>query len=143
MKGEKLYLKAKLLHKKMYKYPNYIEEKEREEMYAQYFNLLKKAAYFGIPEAQYDYGQQYESMNYLNIQNPKYNPKKCIYWYTKACMQNHAEACNNLASFYETGEGCEKDLKKALDLYKKSADLGYSIGRKNYKIMLRQMQTNP
>ena len=44
-----------------------------------------------------------------------------------------------LATFYESGEGCEKDLEKALALYKKSADLGDSIGKKNYKIMKGQL----
>jgi TPR repeat protein len=140
MKGEIIYLKAKSLHSKMYEYPNYVKEQKREKMYKQYLHLIRKAAYLGHPDAQYDLGQQYEDMNYLSIHNSNYNPKKCIYWYTKACLQNHAEACNNLAAFYETGNGCKKDLKKALSLYKKSSELGYSIGKKNYNIMLRQIQ---
>lgn len=140
MKGEKYYLKARLLHKKMYDYPNYINEDDRIVMYEQYINYLKKSAYLGNVQAQYDLGQQFETMNYLNINSSMYNPKKCIYWYTKACLQNHPQACNNLALFYEKGEGCKKNLHKALSLYKKSAELGYSIGKKNYKIMRKQMQ---
>lgn len=141
MKGDRIYLKAKEVHKKMYEFPDQIKEEDRKDIYNEYFNLLKRAAYLGHADAQYDFGQQYETMNYLSIENPKYNPKKCIYWYTKACVRNHAAACNNLATFYESGEGCKKDLKKALALYKKSADLGYSLGKKNYKIMKRQLRS--
>lgn len=142
MRGDKIYIKAKALHEKMYECPDQIKEEDRKDIYNEYFNLLKRAAYLGHADAQYDFGQQYETMNYLSIENPKYNPKKCIYWYTKASAQNHAAACNNLASFYESGEGCEKDLEKALALYKKSADLGDPLGVKNYKIMKRHHGEN-
>lgn len=140
MRGDRIYLKAMAVHKKMYEVSGQIKEGKRKVIYNEYLNLLRRAAYLGHPEAQYDLGQQYETMNYLSIENPKYNPAKCIFWYTKASAQNHAAACNNLATFYESGEGCEKDLEKALALYKRSADLGYSPGKKNYKIMKRQMR---
>ncbi|HEY1201960.1 MAG TPA: tetratricopeptide repeat protein [Niastella sp.] len=140
MRGDRIYLKAKAAHEKMYISSGQIKEEDRKNIYNEYFKLLKRAAYLGHADAQYDLGQQYETMNYLSIENPKYNPAKCIYWYTKASVQNHAAACNNLATFYESGEGCEKDVEKALALYKRSADLGYSPGKKNYKIMKRQMR---
>lgn len=118
-----------------------LQKKNKKKLiYKEYLYFLRKAAYSGNAEAQYDLAQQYETMNYLSIENPMYNPKKCIYWYTKSCMQDHAAACNNLASFFETGDGGEKDLNKALMLYKKSGDLGYGIGAKNYKIMKKQMK---
>lgn len=141
MKGERIYLKAKAVHEKMYALSGQIKEEEKEIIYNEYFTLIKRAAYLGHADAQYDLGQQYETMNYLNIENPKYNPTKCIYWYTKACAQNHAAACNNLAAFYESGTGCEKDLQKALMLYKKSAELGDSLGKENYKIMKQQLRS--
>jgi TPR repeat protein len=141
MKGNRIYLKAKAVHEKMYALSGRIKDEQRRNIYNEYFNLLKRAAYVGHADAQFDLGQQYETMNYLSIENPKYNPKKCIYWYTKAAEQSHAAACNNLATFYESGQGCEKDLEKALALYKKSAELGDALGKKNYKIMKRQMQS--
>lgn len=142
MKGEKLYLKASLLHSKMYEYPNHLTESEKKKLYKEYVNLLRKSAYLGNAKAQYDLGQQYETMNFLHIHNPNHNPKKCVYWYTKACMQDHAEACNNLATFFESGIGCRQNLNKALALYKKSAMLGSTLGKKNYKIMQNQLNVN-
>lgn len=139
MRGDSIYLKAKAVHEKMYALSGRIKDEDRKVIYNEYFSLLKRAAYVGHADAQYDLGQQYETMNYLSIENPKYNPAKCIFWYTKASVQNHAAACNNLATFYESGEGCKKDLKKALALYKKAADLGDSPGKKNYRIMKRQL----
>jgi TPR repeat protein len=78
-------------------------------------------------------------VGFLGTPNPNYAPKKSVYWYTKACINNHAEAFNNLAFHYEIGKGCQQDLNKALELYKKSAELGYSIGKHNYKKMLRDL----
>ena len=75
----------------------------------------------------------------MGIPNPMYNPSKSVYWYKKACSQNQPEACNNLGNLYEKGEGCEQNLEEALLLYKKSSDLGYDLGKKNYKLMLKQM----
>jgi TPR repeat protein len=140
MRGDRIYLRAKAVHEKMYELSGRTKEEERISIYNEYFNLLKRAAYLGHADAQYDLGQQFETMNYLSIENPKYNPSKCIYWYTKAAEQNHAAACNNLATFYESGQGCEKDLEKALALYKKAAELGDPQGKENYKIMKRQLQ---
>lgn len=139
MRGEKYYTKAKLLHQKMYTIANPVNERQQKKMYLQYLRLIRLSAYSGNIEAQYDLAQQYETMNYLSVESPMYNPKKCIYWYTKACKSNHAEACNNLASFYETGEGVKKNLKLALQLYQRSAELGSALGKKNYTIMKRQM----
>jgi TPR repeat protein len=141
MRGNRIYSNAKIVHEKMYESSGQIKEEERISIYNEYFNLLKRAAYAGHADAQYDLGQQYETMNYLSIENPKYNPTKCIYWYTKAAEQNHAAACNNLATFYESGQGCEKDLEKALALYKKAAELGDPQGKENYKIMKRQLRS--
>jgi TPR repeat protein len=141
MRGDSIYLKAKAVHEKMYALSGRMKDADRSNIYNEYFDLLKGAAYAGHADAQYDFGQQYETMNYLSIENPKYNPAKCIYWYTKAAEQNHAGACNNLATFYESGNGCEKDVEKALALYKKSEELGDPQGKKNYKIMKRQMES--
>src|SRR4051812_40036469 len=104
MKGKKAYALAIVIHNEMYKFPNRLNDTEKKKLYAQYFSLIKKSAYLGYPEALFDIGQQYEDFGYLGMPNPMYNPKKCVFWYTKACDKNHAEACNNLANFYEKGE---------------------------------------
>jgi hypothetical protein len=137
MEGQKTYNLAMAIHQKMYARPHSAEE--QEELHAQYFKLIKQAAYRGHIEGQYDLAQLYEDIGYLGIPNPIGNPKMCIYWYTKACQRGHAEACNNLATFYESGKGCNQNLDVALDLYKRSANFGSPNGKKNYKIMLRDM----
>jgi TPR repeat protein len=139
MKGSKAYMMAMDIHKKMYEYPSELTSAEKEKLYEEYFLLIKKSAYYGNIEAQYDLAQQYESMSFLGLSNPRYNPRRCIFWYSKACELGHAEACNNLAAFYEMGEGCERDLEIALDLYKKSANLGSLNGKKNLKIMQKDL----
>ncbi|MFN0290102.1 tetratricopeptide repeat protein [Pedobacter helvus] len=139
MIGEKAYLLATRLRVILSEYPNKLDDKIRNEVYREYLFLLRKAAYSGHLEAQYDLAQQYETMSFLAINNPMSNPKKRIYWYTKACERNHPEACNNLASLYELGEGCDKNLDLALALYKKSAELGSPNGKENYKIMIKDM----
>jgi hypothetical protein len=137
MKGKKAYNLAMAIHEKMYAKSHSVEE--QRELHAQYFKLIKKAAYSGHTDGLYDMGQQYEDIGYLGIPNPISNPKMCVYWYTKACQSGHAEACNNLATFYESGKVCKQNLDVALDLYKRSANLGSPNGKKNYKIMLRDM----
>jgi TPR repeat protein len=137
MKGQKAYFSAKAIHKQMYEKSHNLEEQKK--LYALYLGLIRKAAYVGHTESLYDMGQQYENIGYLGIPNPMYNPIKSIYWYTKACEKNHAEACNSLATFYESGCGCEKNLDLSLKLYKRSADLGSPNGKKNYKIMVRDL----
>ena len=45
-------------------------------------------------------------------------------WYSKASKSGHARATFNLASLYETGQGVEKDFKKAVQLYKEAISRG-------------------
>lgn len=87
----------------------------------------------------YEYAQQFEDISYLGINNPLFNPKRRNFWYLKAAESGHSEACNNLAYVYEIGEGLKKDYVKALDFYRRSAELGSSLGKKNYKNMKRDI----
>jgi TPR repeat protein len=137
MKGQKAYKLAKAIHEMMYTNSHSLDEQKK--LHAQYFALIKKAAYQGNTESQYDMGNQYEDIGYLGIPNPLYNPKKAIFWHTKASKNGHAEAFNNLAHFYELGTGCTQNLDIALEFYKQSANLGSPNGKKNYKTMLRDM----
>jgi TPR repeat protein len=139
MKGQRAYILAESAYEKLYKNLSISDSTKKKKLYDQYLKLLRTAAYCGYTDALYDMGQQYEDISHLGIPNPMYNPKKCVYWYTKACQKGDAEACNNLASFYEKGEGCIKDLNYALELYKQSSDLGSPNGKKNYKLMLHDL----
>ena len=136
MKGKLEMDKAKKINDRLYS--KSLETREKVLLYKEYISLLRKAAYKGNSEAQFELGQQYEDINYWG-ENQNHNPRKCLYWYTKACEKNHAEACNSLAHLYEVGEGINKNVNKALRYYKKSADLGSEIGRDNYKLLLQEI----
>ena len=142
MKGQKAYNAAKEIHKKMYSYGDSgsYTQAEKNTFYHQHFSLIKKAAYLGHTEALYEMGAQYEDIGFLGMSNPIYNAKKCVYWYTKAIQKGHAEAHNNLAFFYEKGEGCKQNIDYTLELFKRAAELGSTNGKKNYKIQLRIME---
>ncbi len=45
-------------------------------------------------------------------------------WYEKAASHDIPLAVRQLARMYFSGEGCETNLEKALELYNKAADLG-------------------
>ena len=138
MRGDKIYGKASELLTTMIKESSKVTEEKRQLYYA-YFELLKRASYLGHKQAMYDYAQQFEDMGILGLQNPLFNIKRRNFWYHKAIEKGHPEAFNNLASIYEAGEGVEKSHDKALEFYRKSAELGSVLGKKNYKIMLKQM----
>lgn len=111
---------------------------QKMALYEQYLYKLRKAAYRGYGMAQFDLGQHYEDMNYFG-KNPDFDPRKCFYWYEKACDNKVGAACNNLASYYEQGLACVMDKKKALNLYKQSADLGDPLGKRNYKLLKKEL----
>ncbi|TCC99445.1 tetratricopeptide repeat protein [Pedobacter hiemivivus] len=138
MKGERIYSRAMLIDSKLYGESNLTVQGKRD-LYNQFFKLIKKAAYLGHKDAMYEYAQQFEDISFLGVENPWFNPKKRNFWYHKAIEAGHPEAYNNLAYIYEIGEGVEKNNNKALEFYKKSAELGSVLGKKNYKIMLKDM----
>lgn len=115
---------------------------KKKAIYNRYLNDIRYLAYRGIAEAQFDLAGHYEDIGFWGMPNPYYNPKKCFYWYSKAVSNNHPEAHNNLASLYEEGRGCNIDLEKALELYELAALLGSPSGKKNFKIMKKQMSAN-
>jgi TPR repeat protein len=122
-------------------YESKFSEKEKKTKYMQYLSTLRKLAYQGNTDAQYDLAQHYDDISFWGIPNPYYNVSKKYYWYSKAASNNHAAANNNLADMYERGEGCSMDIKKALELYKRAAELGDVCGKKNYKLLLKQIKT--
>lgn len=140
MKGSKLLQEALKLLDKIIEYPNQLTSEEKHNVYRNYFELIRRSAYSGNPEGQFRYAQTFDSMSFLGINNPLFNVKKCVYWYSKASVAGFAEASNNLADFYERGVGVEKDLNISYILYKKAAELGSSIGKKNFKLFERDIK---
>ena len=54
-------------------------------------------------------------------------------WFEKAAEQNHPGALYNLGVFYEHGYECESSKSKALELFKKAADLGSEEAKSAYE----------
>lgn len=137
-KKDHLFLEAGKIINRLY--DESLCERIKHELYEEYVSLLRRSAYLGNPEAQFELGQTYEDINFWG--DPTlYNPKKLFYWYQKACEGNYGEACNSLAHMYELGVVVERDLQKALKLYEKASLLGSDTGKRNYKLMLKQLKS--
>ncbi len=136
-KGHNLLIKAISLNESLYR--SDVNHDEKMRIYDKYLNLIKAASYLGNMEAQFEYGQTFEDVNYLG-NNPFANPKKCFLWYSKAANLGHPEACNNLALLYEKGEGCPMNLEKALFYYKRGSDLGSKTAQKNFRTLRKQLR---
>jgi TPR repeat protein len=113
---------------------------KKNKIYKAYLHKLRKLAYSGNAESQFHLAVHYEDMSVMGYPNPFHSISKKFYWYTKSCNAGYASACNNLADMYERGEGCEQNIKKALELYKKAADMGNDLAKKNYKLTLKQIK---
>jgi TPR repeat protein len=135
----KSYIKNNEILLSLYLKNKYLDT-EKASIYKIYLKKLRKLAYIGNSLAQYDLAQHYEDNGYLGYPNPKFNNNKRFYWYIKAAENDSGEAYNNLADLFERGDGCEKDLEKALLYYKKSMDLGYNVAKKNYTKMLKDLK---
>lgn len=59
------------------------------------------------------------------------NKQKSLDFYTKACEQGSARACNEIGSIYENGDGTEKNIDKANTAYEKACMLGSGYGCAN------------
>ena len=77
----------------------------------------------GDKEAQTYVGEVYEKS--LGGAAPDY--AAAATWYRKAAEQGYPRALMNLGLLYERGLGVEKDLAKAMELYRKSSGLGKII----------------
>lgn len=73
----------------------------------------------GDVESQYRLGYILSTGKYLPVSH-----EKAVFWYTKAADQGHKVALFHLGLNYEFGLGVEKDLHRALSLYRRSAEGG-------------------
>lgn len=133
------YIKTREILLKIYEEVE-LSNDEKMNLYNTYLYNLRKLAYRGNKEAQYDLAQHYEDVNVLGDPNPNFNKSKRLYWYKKAAKNNNASAYNNLADLTERGDGCEKNIHLALKYYKKAMELGDPLGKENYTTILRDLQ---
>lgn len=92
-----------------------------------YANLSFSIAQFELGKIYEDEGVKLASDNKMSEANEYY--KKAIYWYEKAIEQRHPTAMSNLGMMYSNGQGLEKDKKKAVALFKDSANAGDASGQ--------------
>lgn len=52
-----------------------------------------------------------------------------IEWYSKAAMQNHMVAENNLGVIYATGKGVNRDFDEAYKWYLRSAEIRFAVAQ--------------
>ena len=71
-----------------------------EKFYRQAIPHIRRAAYSGNANAQYELGLQYEDTGFLGE-----DMKRAMYWCMKAAMNGHAEACNNIGFNYDHAIG--------------------------------------
>lgn len=67
--------------------------------------------------------------------NAPKNPFNAVKYLNIACEGGILSSCNNLAIFYENGDGVRQNLNKALELYGLACDKGLNKACKNYKIL--------
>jgi hypothetical protein len=58
---------------------------------------------------------------------------EAVEWYRKAADLGDEEAMFRVGSMYENGEGVEKDIQKAKELYSMSAEKGYEEAKKVFE----------
>lgn len=88
---------------------------------------LNKAASSGNTSAQCLLGEYYEDKR-------KYD--KATHWYRLACGLGHSRAALRLGYMYEIGGGVSKDLKIAMEYYKKALELGEPQAKKYYDMLV-------
>jgi eukaryotic-like serine/threonine-protein kinase len=82
----------------------------------------RKAANQGLPKAQTNLGDMYFfgrgglAQSYLDA----------LSWYLKAAQQDWPDAQYRLGYMYEKGQGTDKDVAKAVELYRAAAEHGYA-----------------
>ena len=111
--------------------------------------ILRNAAEKGDADAQCTLGAIYEGAHY-ELKNPKFIREYCTtmlgeeiddnraaYWYTLSANQGHRTALYNLGLAYKHGRGVNKDLVKATEYIRKSAEHGLSSAQLVYGDMFR------
>lgn len=105
-----------------------LSKQKSTELLQEYLLLVRKTAYSGNSEAQFRLGTIYEDeelMKQLIIRLSEVAcQKKSLYWYKKACLQDHPYACHNLGGIYGIGKIVNNDIEKEMYLYLKAYKLG-------------------
>lgn len=85
-------------------------------------DLLIDSAENGFAEA-----QKYLAKLFFEGDEALKNDSLAVLYWSKAAEQNEASAIHNIATCYYNGNGVTQNLKKAFELYKKSADMMFPM----------------
>ena len=88
-----------------------------------YMPVFKQLAEQGYTDAQWHYG--------YCLGEDSITLGESIQWLQKAVDKNHPRALNTLGYWYRIGKGVSKDVEKALELFKRSAEAGWGKGACN------------
>ena len=113
--AEQDHAKAQLMLADCYEYGTGVKLDQKQAT-----NWLRKAAEQGDAEAQNKLGVRYHT----GIGVSRRDDKQAAFWIHKAAAQGHAAAQYNLGVCYELGKGIKKNMKMAVELYRKAAAQG-------------------
>ena len=108
--------------------------------------ILRNAAEKGNADAQCTLGCIYagarydhtgESWRNRTMMDTELDYERAAYWFYLSAKQGHKIALNNLGISYKNGYGVNKDLVKATEYIRKSAEMGEAIAQLNYGDMFR------
>lgn len=86
----------------------------------------KRAAEFGVPEAQWLLARCYDEGFGVEI-----NKIHALAWHLKAAEQGYPAAQNHIGSCYQNGQGVPQDEAEAVVWYRKAAEQGYAAAQAN------------
>ena len=92
--------------------------------------LYEKSAELGDSKSMFALGDLY-SFDSATI-------AKAIKWYQKAADNGEGDALYELATYYEKGEGVEKDPQKAEELYSEALEAGSELALQRQKMLVKQ-----
>jgi len=87
-----------------------------------YLTYIGQSARLGQPQAE-------DAVGYLLL---KSNPKRAVYWFSKAAMQRYSQAQFDLGTAYLIGRGVGKDSVKACQYFARAASQGNADGEYSY-----------
>lgn len=99
--------------------PSEITEEDRQHARECFYNARN-----GDAQAQYELGYCYD-----RGEGVVQDHEKAMFWFLKAAMQEHDEACYELGMLYHYGEGVEQNYAKAVYWYEKAAKRGHAMAQ--------------
>jgi len=94
--------------------------------------LFQKAADAGSPEAQYELAKLYEQGRGVAMDGAR-----ALDLYQKSAAQGYSKAVNDMGFFYYQGSfGLQRDVAKALEMFRQAADLRHPEAMFNYAALI-------